>query len=79
MMFADVGGGVPLLHLYGETGGCAPMSPLLEVMLLCLRATMADGAEVPMSSLPSVVASARAGELPLGRGSHPADRDYAAD
>lgn len=79
MMVADVGGGVPLLYLYGETGGCTPVSSLLEVVLLRLRATMADRAAVPMPSLPGVPAPARAGELPLGGGGHPADRNYATD
>lgn len=79
MMVADIGRGVPMLHLYGETGGRTPMSSLLEVMLLCVRAAMADRAAVPMSSLPGVTAPARAGELPLGGGGHPADRDHATD
>lgn len=68
-----------MLHLYGEAGGRSPMSTLLEALLLRLRAAMADGAEVAMSSLPGLPALARAGQLPLGGGGHPADRDYAAD
>lgn len=65
-MVADVGGGVPLLHLYGEAGGCTPMPALLETVLLCVCAEMADGAEVAVPSLPRCSAPARARELPLG-------------
>lgn len=51
MMIADFSGGVPLLHLYGEAGGRTPMSSLLEAVLLCLRAAVADGAALAMSPL----------------------------
>lgn len=68
-----------MLHLYGEAGGCASVSALLEVMLLCVRTTLADGAAVAVSALPSLAAPARAGQLPLGRGGDAADRDHATD
>lgn len=49
--FTDVGGDVPVLHLHGEACGRAHVSPLLEALLLRLRATMADGAAVPVPAL----------------------------
>lgn len=78
-MVADVGGGVPLLHLYGEAGGRTPVPSLLEVVLLCVCAAMANGAALAVPSLPGSSAPARARQLPLGRGGHPADRDDAAE
>lgn len=79
MMVADVGGGVPLLHLYGEAGGCTPVPSLLEALLLCVRAAMADGAAIAVPALQGSPAPARARQLPLGRGGHAADRDHAAE
>lgn len=72
-IFADIGRGVPLLHLYGEVGGCPPLSTLLEAVLLRLRAPVADRAAVPVPALPRGASPARAGQLPLGRGGHTAD------
>lgn len=74
---ADPGGGVPMLHLYGEAGGCPPVPSLLEAVLLRVRAAMADGAAVAVPALPGGAAPARTGQLPLGRGSDPANRDHA--
>lgn len=79
MMVADIGGGVPLLHLYGEASGRTPLSSLLQAVLLCVCATMANGAAVAVPALPRGSASPRAGQLPLGRGGNPADRDHAAE
>lgn len=79
VMFSDVGGGVPMLHLYGEAGGRALVPALLEVVLLCVRAAVADGAAVAMPPLPRVSPPARARQLPLGGGGDAADRDHAAD
>lgn len=73
VMIADIGRGVPLLHLYGEAGGRSPLSTLLETMLLRLRAAVVDGAAIPVPALPRVASPARAGQLPLGRGGHTAD------
>ena len=79
MIVADVGGGVPLLHLYGEAGGRTPVPSLLEAVLLCLRAAMVDGAAITVPSLQGGPAPARARQLPLGRGGHAADRNHAAE
>lgn len=72
-MVADVGGGVPLLHLYGEAGGCAPVPALLEAVLLRVRAALADGAALAVPALPRRAAPPRACKLSLGGGGHPAD------
>lgn len=79
MMVADIGGGVPLLHLYGEAGGRTPLPSLLEAVLLCVRTAMADGAALAVPALPRSPAPARARQLPLGGGGHPTDRDHAAE
>lgn len=68
-----------MLHLYGEAGGRPSVSSLLEAVLLRLRAAMVDRAEVAMSPLQGLPAPARAGQLSLGGGGHPTDRDNAAD
>lgn len=78
-MIADVGRGVPLLHLYGKAGGRPPLSALLETMLLRLRAAVVDGAAISVPALPRFASPSRAGQLPLGRGGHSADRDYATE
>lgn len=70
---ADIGRGVPLLHLYGEAGGCPPLSALFEAVLLRLCAAVADRAALPVPALPCGASLARAGQLPLGRGGHTAD------
>lgn len=79
VVIADAGGSVPVLHLYGEAGGCTPMPSLLEAVLLCVREAMADGAALPVSALQGFSAPARARQLPLGRGGHPANWDHAAN
>lgn len=79
MEFTDVGGGVPVLHLYGEAGGCPSVSSLLKALLLRLCAAMAYGAKVPMPPLPCRSAPPWAGELSLGGRSHTANRNNATN
>lgn len=75
--FPDPGGGVPVLHLYGEAGGRPPLPSLFEALLLFLRAAMADGAEVTVPPLSCLPAPSRAGQLPLGGGGHSTNRNHA--
>lgn len=60
MGLTDAGGGVPVLHLHGEAGGRPPVPALLEAVLLFVRAAMADGAAVSVSSLSGLPAPPRA-------------------
>lgn len=60
-----------MLHLYGKIARRAPVSSLLETMLLRLHPTLVDRAAIAVSALPGIPASSRAGELPVGGGSDP--------
>lgn len=73
VVIVDAGGGVPVLHLYGEAGRRTPVPSLLEVVLLCLRAALADRAEVTVPALSGGPAPPRARQLPLGGRGHPAN------
>jgi hypothetical protein len=72
------GRGVPLLHLHGEIAGRAPVSALLQAVLLPVHSQVAHGDQVAVSALQGFAAPARAGQLPVGGGCHPAARQPAS-
>ena len=63
-----------MLYMHGEAAQRAPLSALLQALLLRVHTSLADRAALAVSALSRLAAHQRAGQLPLGRRGHSAPR-----